>query len=353
MQKLLAYSFIFLYITLQNSFAQCYLPYIEHNRWGLLNDSLTEVLPPQYDWIKNYNDQFWIYKKGLKYGILNSKLQELTPSNYEVIYWIDSEKFLAYENKKYLLKYWKDSTFITFDIDTLYQAFRDWIHAERNNKQGILNYHQEWKIPPIYDELMTNGLDIIVLENQLYYYLDTTHQKKIANGFEEAHFFSEKLAAVKKDELYGFIDEKGNWITQKEFLNAQSFQENIAPVEKNNRWGYINRNNQLVIPYMYDFAYPFFKGKAIVQFKGKWGIISPTGKIVLPLEYDEIQYFEKNLFLIRIKHLWGIMNEKQEWLVKPEFVDFRKFHCGYWIFNNEYKTQVIINEKGEKVWKNF
>ncbi|GIV43713.1 MAG: hypothetical protein KatS3mg035_0836 [Bacteroidia bacterium] len=333
--------------------AQCYLPYIEYNLWGLLDDSLHEVLPPKYDYIKNYNQHFWVYRKGLKYGILDSALKELTPPNFSVIYFIDKQKYLVEEDQKYVVKYWKDTLSIFLEVDTIHQAFAQWVHVEVNTKQGIMNYQNEWKIPPIYDEILTNGKDIIVLEDNLYYFMDTTHKKRLSRGFEEARFFSENLAAVKEDELFGFIDEKGNWVTHKEFLNAQNFQEKLAPVERNHRWGFINAKNELAIPYMYDYVYPFEKGKAIVQFKGKWGVINPSGKILIPLEYDEICFFEHPLFLVRHKNLWGILNEKQEWIIKPEFVDFRKFHCGYWIMFYEDKTSVIVNEKGIKIWRNL
>lgn len=332
--------------------AQCYLPYIEYNQWGLLNDSLQEILIPKYDYLKNYDANFWIYRKGFKYGILNSNLQEITAPNFSVIYWIDTNKYLVLENNQYVIKYWKDTTFTILNVDTVYQAFSSFIHVGINSKQGVLNYQNVWKIPPIYEEILTNGKDIIVWENG-YYYVDTTHQKRFSQKFEEASFFSEHYAAVKQDEVYGFIDEKGNWITQKEFMNAQSFQEGLAPVEKNHRWGFINQSNQLVIPYIYDYAQPFQNGKAIVQFKGKWGVIINSGKILIPFEYDEIQFFEKSLYIVRMKNLWGIINEKREWLNKPEYIDFKKFHCGYWIFFHENKTSTVFNEKGIKIWQNL
>ncbi len=333
--------------------SQCYIPYIEYNKWGLLNDSLHEVIVPKYDYIKNYNDDFWIYRNGLKYGVLDKNLQEILPANYQVFYWIDKQKFLALENQQYVLRSWLDNTSFFLEVDTIHQAFSNFMLVEVNRKYGILNYRMEWLIPPVYDEILTNGKDIIILEDNLYYYVDTLHRKRYIKGFQDAYFFSEGLAFVKEDDLYGFINEQFQWVTNKEFLNAQSFQEGLAPVERNHRWGFINKNNQLVIPYIYDYVFPFERNRAIVQFKGKWGVIQPSGRIVIPLEYDEILPFESNLWLIRVKHLWGIKNEKGEWLVKPEFVDFRRFHCNYWMFFYENRNSVIIDKQGVKVWKNI
>lgn len=353
MKKIYIYLLINIFYFNDSLKAQCFLPYVEYNLWGLLNDSLHEVLPPKYDYLKNYNDDFWIYRKGFYYGILNSSFHELTPPDFSVIYWIDKQKYLVLQNDKFILKYWQDTLEVTFEVDTIYQAFDNFIHVEVNDKQGILNYRKEWKIPPIYEEVKTNGKDIIIFENQQYFYVDSTNKKTILEGFEEANFFSEGLAVVKKDELFGFINVKGQWVTNKEFLNAQGFQENFAPVEKNHRWGFINKNYQLTIPYIYDFVYPFNYGKAMVQFKGKWGVISTTGKVLIPLNYDEIYLFENHNFIVRNKNLWGIMNAQQEWIIPPSFIDFKKFHCHYWIFYYEDKSFAIVNHHGEIVWKNL
>jgi len=345
--------FFFLSLTFFNLQSQCYIPYVEHNRWGLLSDSLHEVLVPQYDYLKNYNSNFWIYKKGLNYGILSKNFQELTPPDFSVIYWIDTQKYVVYEKQNYSIHFWNDTTQLILNVDTVHAVYPNFILVEVNSQKGILNYQNEWKIPPIYQEVITNGTDIIVMEEDKYYFVDMLHKKKLKYGFEEAYCFSEGLALVKWNELYGFVNQEGKWITDCEFLNAQPFQEGLAPVEKNNRWGFINTKNELVIPYIYDFVFPFYKGRAIVQYKGKWGVINQTGKIILPLEYDEIQNFENQIFIVRMKHLWGIMNDQQTWLIPPEFIDFKKFHCSYWIFYTENQVQVIVNEKGKKIWINL
>lgn len=49
-----------------------------------------------------------------------------------------------------------------------------------------------------------------------------------------------------------------------QYEDAHSFSEDLAAVKKDGKWGYIDTDGKVVIPFQYDQAYAFSEGKAIV-----------------------------------------------------------------------------------------
>lgn len=82
-----------------------------------------------------------------------------------------------------------------------------------------------------------------------------------------------------------------------QYDDARYFSEGLAPVKKNGKWGYINEAGEVVIDFQYDGAHSFSEGKALVEkledmdgyFMRCYHIITPDNKST-PLGFDQREY---------------------------------------------------------------
>ena len=87
--------------------------------------------------------------------------------------------------------------------------------------------------------------------------------------YEEASFFSEGRAKVRKDLLYGFINRAGQLVVPCEYHQAEPFHGGLSKVRKGGQYGFINRQGELVIPCEFRDANNCGRGVASVIFRGK------------------------------------------------------------------------------------
>jgi hypothetical protein len=100
-------------------------------------------------------------------------------------------------------------------------------------------------------------------------FVDRTGLEAIPLSYDDAHEFSENLAAVKFNGRWGFIDESGAAAIPFSYEDAGSFRSGLAPVRINGLIGFINRSGALIIPFRYSAA------EAIGT--GLWRVRTPEG----------------------------------------------------------------------------
>lgn len=131
-------------------------------------------------------------------------------------------------------------------------------------------------------------------------YTDEAGNMVIPAQFQEAHPFSEGLAAVafgtdpeakdiitgssgnmmwcisveRTDLIWGYIDETGKFIIAPRFNNADDFSEGLAGVMIGanwwtGEWGYIDKSGQMVIKPQFDVCTAFINGRAWVTFRAR------------------------------------------------------------------------------------
>ena len=110
----------------------------------------------------------------------------------------------------------------------------------------------------------------------------------------EAEPFSEGLARVAMEPYkFGFINIKGELVSELKWNNAFFFSDGFAAVKKESRWGFINKKGDLVIEPQWKLVRPFYKGFSIISDsvfskKARYGIIDKKGKIVSEIQWDSI-----------------------------------------------------------------
>jgi len=135
-----------------------------------------------------------------------------------------------------------------------------------------------------------NGEDKI--ENaELYGFTDKAGKLAIdLKGYEDARFFFNKRARVKKDGKWGIIGEdrkpvhacEYDWIN--DFVKVGNAM--LAIATKEGKWGAIDENGLPVVKIEYDRIHPFSEGLACVLLGAKCGFVDETGERVIPLDYD-------------------------------------------------------------------
>lgn len=108
------------------------------------------------------------------------------------------------------------------------------------------------------------------------------------------------------DEKYGFIDRNGKELLKPEYDEIGYFNRGIAYVKKGANYGFITDDIKVVIPCKYaavgsfnsngvtwvNSGGKFAKGSSKVE-GGKFGILDREGKVVVPVKYKALGYFSK------------------------------------------------------------
>jgi hypothetical protein len=216
--------------------------------------------------------------------------------------------------------------------------------VKRDGKCGYVDPNGREVIPPQYytytNAWFSEGMAAICVGNYgggKWGFIDRSGAIAIEPQFELAGFFSEGLAFVVKDGKRGFIDKNGDFAIKPRFEMAQWFSEGLAPARApGGRWGYIDRVGTFVIAPQYDMAQPFSEGLACVDklvrektFTEKRYCIDRTGKTVI--DHPGGTFFD-GLAAINaggyVEGQWGYKNKMGDYVIKPQFVDARRFSEG-------------------------
>lgn len=83
----------------------------------------------------------------------------------------------------------------------------------------------------------------------------------ITLGFESySQYIDLSLIPYRQGELWGYASPDKQILIKPQFQDAAWFSEGMAAVKKGNKWGYINRSGKLITPAKYTVAKPFRKG---------------------------------------------------------------------------------------------
>jgi hypothetical protein len=95
-------------------------------------------------------------------------------------------------------------------------------------------------------------------------YIDASGAFAIPAQFDQAHAFSEGLAAARMGLAWGFIDRSGQFVIRPQYQSAQSFSGGYAAIRVDGKWGYVDRMGRQIIAPRFSEAGPFSEGVAAV-----------------------------------------------------------------------------------------
>jgi hypothetical protein len=222
----------------------------KNGKKGLLNDKLQEIIPTNYDEIKNYNitkdkNYLEIYQENKK-GIVNWQGKILIDCQYDEIFYQENTKekhAFVKKNKKWGVVDTLQNTWVSIEYDSIIYAKKgnnQFFEVNKNKKWGIIDKKNQILVPIKYNEIgeIPNDLSlpIAVKSREKWGFFDTNTKKEIVKP---------KYQAVKNAILMS---------------NAQDQKIMIAIVQKGNDWGaiYLREKKQDLLPIIYqEVSYNF------------------------------------------------------------------------------------------------
>lgn len=162
---------------------------------------------------------------------------------------------------------------------------------QKNNKYCVVDKTGKEVIPPIYENIQFVDGDILVHQKAKYGLFDETGKEIIPVIYD---FLKEgdNVFLTKQGNKYGFLDKNGQAMIPSKYEQALYFSEGLAAVKKNGLWGFINKADSLVLPFKYQAALNFTEGYAGVKLGNKWGFIDKKGYRNTPFIYNRVEPFK-------------------------------------------------------------
>ena len=93
------------------------------------------------------------------------------------------------------------------------------------------------------------------------------------------------LIPLQNDTKYGYLNLKGDTVIPFSYDEASFFSDGVAVVRKGGYYGYINENNKFILPPIYDYAETFHKNRAVVYKGQKKYVIDKKGNKIFALDF--------------------------------------------------------------------
>ncbi|MBE7036758.1 MAG: hypothetical protein E7403_05655 [Ruminococcaceae bacterium] len=265
--------------------ADGYARIVKDLKWGLLNDRLESVLPPQWDYLGELAENFRMVRSGTLTGFSDRDgNQVITPQFQQALNF--SQGFAAVKNEE--------------------------------GKWGYINQSGELVIPYLYEEAnsFSDGLALIKSEG-LYGYIDGDNNILIPPSYTEAYPFSEELACVKIDDTYGYINTDGTIAINPQYELAFDFCEGFAVI-KNGKYGLIDGSGTPIITPSFDRLSPCVKnGLLKAEIDGKMAFVNTAGQQKTEFIYTDLGDFSEGLCPVRSDNSYGYLNSDFSLVLSP------------------------------------
>lgn len=204
--------------------------FTDSKKYGVMNLNGDEIIPAEYEEIKEAKDSIFIAKKDGKYGIIDKEKNTKVEFNYSnITYNKQADIYLA-----------EDENYNTVVLDNQF-----------NNKlQGILS------------EINTDKGYMKLRVGDEYKYYNFKFEEKSNKDI----LASNTLFLSKKDGKYGFVNSKDEVVV--DYIYDDATEQNsygYAAVKKDGKWGSIDTNGKVVIDPIYNLD-----NNIVIDFIGKW-----------------------------------------------------------------------------------
>lgn len=228
------------------------------------------------------------------------------------------------------------------------------METRNHSPEELENFFKNYPDYPLRDEMLNDFKTwrlqlLLIRNNELFGFCDSSGQIKIKPEYQEADNFKEGYALVMKNDLYGYINKSGKVKIDFKYPEAGSFNHNVAIVQKNKSWYVIDQNNRILTD-VYDDISEFSNGLAVVKKGGLFGAIDLNGKEIISSEFESLGDFSegKSSFLKNGKY--GFIDLQGFPLIPPLFdwvEDFKLGRCRVKV-NNKYG---VIDTIGDYIIK--
>lgn len=127
--------------------------------------------------------------------------------------------------------------------------------------------------------------------------LDSKGTQIIEPKYKNLNFtgYQKQIRAIDRNNRYGIINLSEKVILPFKYQLISNFAEPYYAVKYSNRWGYFKVDGEQIIGFKYDQASAFKDGYASVRLKQKWGLINENDIQFLPIKFDRIRDWDKEI----------------------------------------------------------
>jgi hypothetical protein len=229
------------------------LPVRNINGFTFITEEGKQIIPNLYDDVDEFSEGVCAVSRNGKYGYIRKS------GKLEIDFLFDEAD--PFENGYALVKTGRKETIINREGEMLF--------APRGGEIGL----------PHDDR-------ILVLDSDLYGFMDMHGKMVIPAKFETANDFSGGLAVAGKEDSLGIIDRNGEWVLPAKYTSIIVLDNNLIRIEADELYGLLNRIGDEVLPAVYDAIGKFSSGLALISKDEKFGYTDNTGRTIIPLQFD-------------------------------------------------------------------
>lgn len=307
-------------------------------KYGIVNFD-GKILEPQFDYIRDYNNETFLLEKDLRVGLANKETRVILEPKFDSIFNFSNNLVKAsFQGREGIFDIKNHRFVLEPKFDRIYNECRANIIG-LNGKYGIINDKAELIVPIKYDDIST--------------------------------CFSNDMYLVKTKGKIGFINKNAEFVIPNQFDVIVSFKYGFMEVKlvRYEKSGLINLN----LPFEFDSIYyiePLAKSSVelsemretnknlsaskeqiffVVKKEDKFGVMDNHRKWIIKPQKYLIKYFDKDVgFIISDGLYYGVMDMQGKIIIKPQYKAIYKFSNGFYKISEKGKVG-IIDKKGEIV----
>ncbi|TAG06489.1 MAG: WG repeat-containing protein [Cytophagia bacterium] len=320
--------------------------------WGFINAYGNPLLPLEYDYVSEYNNDWVLVKKGKKIGFWHFDREKNIPLLYD---W-DKSHYLHQKFSENKVQVKKDGKWGYINANN--EIIIDFKYYEAHsfeNEVALVNTTPDILLPS-WEIIDKNGKTIFQIDNQKYNILDYQFKGKAL-----------RLQEKNTKNIY-LIDTKGAFLNEKQPYQQATFLYDgyWKIVDLNNKMGFWHDEIKKQIPLEYDFLKainfnPEFKNGIFKLYKNqKCGLINTKNEEILPFIYEDIKFpidFKPELptltrLCVKENNLWGVINLKGKKMIHYKYSSIMPFENGITKIKNKNEEVIgYIDGLGNEFWE--
>lgn len=364
------------------------LPFYQDGKYGYIDLTGKVVLPPTFEFAKEFKDGLAIVQKEGKYGFINKEGKLLIDYRYDNAFDFSEGRAVVELNGKYGLidvtgnyvlapqfedigpfsdglayvqsdtgyQYYTLEGSIAFSsvFDEAFTFKNGLAHVKIGTKDGYIAPDGSFVVSVNKGEIRRFSTSVFVHEFSdsacFVYPFDTV---KTARCFQHIGVLKNNRAIVSLDGQYGYADASGQLvvpITRDEFpnyLQLGEYQNDYALVYRRDKYGLIDTLGKRFYPAI--FKNIGLHGKLTPVTKGRgWGYANDDVQLKIDYQFDYAGSFIDGIALVENDELYGVIDLKGETIVPLEFASIQRLKKNLLRVEKEGKFG-IVNYKGEVI----
>lgn len=299
--------------------------------WGFIDSLGNLIIPPIYEYVRDFEQESAICKKEENWGAINQKNEPILDFIYRSIEWEDDYLKVGVKNKRPVFYNQFGNSIVDWGYDKFKQFSEGFCVVQKDGLYGLVNDKGKEVLPCEYLVINSFSEGWAAIQDQMgWYFIDSTLTIQLDlrdSKFLSVGNFKEGLCwyKIKRNNrnLYGFMDKNGESVINSIFTKAFDFQQGRARVVKNRKTGLIDKSGTFIMPpKKYDLVYPFEKN-GIAQVRennmGDYGLINHNGKTLTPCIYSKIFPFKKGFAKVITPKGIGFVDSLGNEVIPPQY----------------------------------